>query len=101
MLNQVVGVTQSYGEQQPFAPSVTQRGALIELAGLSGAAFDRQFLSGAAQGDAEALEMAERTAGEAANSDVKALAEWVTPRIRLQLEAARALGATLSASAGK
>jgi predicted outer membrane protein len=101
MLNQVVGVTQSYGEQQPFAPSVAQRGALVELAGLSGTEFDRQFLSGTISRLEEALEIAERTAGEAANSDVKTLAERSTSYLRLQLDAARRQETTPTASARK
>jgi putative membrane protein len=85
----------------PSQPAAKHRAAMKKLEGTSADNFDRAYMSQMVKDHRDALKLAQRTARNAKDSELKAAAEKATPDIKEHLQTAEQLaGKSKSASAG-
>lgn len=100
MLEEGRKLAESKGVKPPAAPDKKHQAALKDLEKQSGDPFDRAFMAQMVKDHEEALKLAEKTARDAKDPDLKAHAGKGAPHIREHLEQARKLHASLGSSAG-
>jgi putative membrane protein len=100
MLEEGRKLAQSKGVKPPAAPDKKHQTALKKLEQQSGEEFDRQFMAQMVKDHEDALKLAEKTAKDAKDPELKAHAEKGAPHIKEHLEQARKLHASLGSSAG-
>jgi putative membrane protein len=100
MLEEGKKVAQAKGIQPPANTDKKHQSALKKLEQLDGEAFDRQFMAQMVKDHEDALKLAEKTAKDAKDPELKAHAQKGAPHIKEHLEQARKLHASLGSSAG-
>lgn len=100
MLEEGRKIAQSKGVKPPAQPDKKHQAALKDLEKQSGEQFDRQFMTQMVKDHEEALKLAEKTAKDAKDPELKAHAQKGVPHIKEHLEQARKLHASLGSSAG-
>jgi putative membrane protein len=101
MLEEGKKVAEAKGVKPPAAPDKKHQDALKKLQSLSGAEFDRQYVRQMVKDHSEVLELAQKTARNAKDPDLKAHVEEGTPHVKDHLKKALELQASLgSASKG-
>jgi putative membrane protein len=100
MLEQGKQLAQSKGVTPPKGTDRKHREAMEQLKSASGEDFDRRYMAQMVEDHQEALKLAERTAKQAKDPELKAHAEKGVPHIREHLAQARKLYGSLAASAG-
>ena len=100
MLEEGKKLAQAKGVKAPASPDKKHQDALKKLQGLSGDEFDRRFMEQMVNDHQEALKLAEKTAKEAKDSDLKAHAQKGAPKIKEHLAQATKLRDSLAASSG-
>lgn len=85
--------------QPPTEPSMMQKGKEMLIAGLSDDHFDRRYVNQmGVEAHEDTVELFERAAREAQDTDVKAFASKLLPSLRDHLQAARTLKAAVDAN---
>jgi putative membrane protein len=100
MLEEGSKVAQAKGVKPPAGPDKKHQSAVKKLQELSGEEFDRRYMAQMVKDHEDALELAEKTAKDAKDAEVKAHAQKGAPHIKEHLAMARKLHQSLSASAG-
>jgi putative membrane protein len=100
MLEEGKQVAQSKGVKPPASTDKKHQAAAKKLQGLSGEEFDRQYLAQMVKDHAEVLKLAQKTAKETKDADLKAHVQKGEPHVKEHLEQAKKLQASLGASAG-
>jgi putative membrane protein len=100
MLKEGEQLATSKGVKPPTSPSVKSRALLKVLEQKSGDNFDRDFLERMVKDHESALDLAEKTARDARDPDLKAHAEKAAPRIKEHLAEARKLHGSLESASG-
>lgn len=100
MLEEGRKIAEAKGVQPPAPPDKKHQAALKKLEQQSGEAFDRQFMTQMVKDHEDALKLAEKTAKDANDPQLKAHAEKGAPHIKEHLQQARKLHASLGSSAG-
>jgi putative membrane protein len=101
MLEEGRKLAQAKGLKPPAAPARKHQEALKKLQGLSGDEFDRRYMQQMVKDHDEASKLAEKTAKEAKDAELKAHAQKGAPHIKEHLAMARKLNDSLRAGAGK
>jgi putative membrane protein len=100
MLEEGKQVAEAKGVTPPAGPDKKHQAALKKLEQLSGEEFDRQFMAQMVKDHEDALKLAEKTAKDAKDPQVKEHAQKGAPHIKEHLAQARKLHGSLGASAG-
>jgi putative membrane protein len=100
MLEEGSKVAKAKGVKPPAGPDKKHQSAVKKLQELSGEEFDRRYMAQMVKDHEDALELAEKTAKDAKDAEVKAHAQKGAPHIKEHLAMARKLHQSLSASAG-
>lgn len=100
MLEEGKKVAEAKGVKPPASADKKHQAALKKLESLSGEQFDRQFMAQMVKDHEDALKLAEKTAKDAKDPQLKAHAQKGAPHIKEHLAQARKLQASLGASAG-
>jgi putative membrane protein len=100
MLDEGSKLAQAKGMKPPAAPEKKQQDALKKLQGLSGEDFDRQYVQQMVKDHQDALKLAEKTAKDAKDPELKAHAQKGAPHIKEHLAMARKLQEGMSSGAG-
>jgi putative membrane protein len=100
MLEEGKKLAQAKGITPPATPDKKHQQAAKKLQQQSGEAFDREYISQMVKDHEEALKLAEKTAKDAKDPELKAHAQKGAPHIKEHLEQARKLHASLGSSAG-
>lgn len=100
MLEQGKQLAQSKGVKPPAATDKKHQAALKKLQGASGDDFDRRYMAQMVEDHQEALKLAEKTAKDAKDPQLKEHAQKGAGHIKEHLAQARKLYSGLAASAG-
>jgi putative membrane protein len=100
MLEEGKKLAESKGVKPPANPDKKHQSALSKLQKQSGEEFDRNFMAQMVKDHEDALKLAEKTAKDAKDPELKAHAQKGAPHIKEHLEQARKLHASLGSSAG-
>jgi len=100
MLQEGTQLAQKKGVQPPREPGKKHQSAMKKLEGLSGEEFDRQYISQMVKDHDEVMKLAQKTAKDTKDPELKAHVEKGSPHIKEHLEQARKIQASLGASAG-
>jgi putative membrane protein len=100
MLEEGKKIAEAKGVKPPAAPDKKHQAALKKLEQQSGEEFDRQFMAQMVKDHEDALKLAEKTAKDAKDPELKAHAQKGAPHIKEHLAQARKLHASLGSSAG-
>jgi len=100
MLDEGRTLAQAKGMKSPAAPEKKQQYALKKLQRLSGEDFDRQYVHQMVKDHQDALKLAEKTAKDAKDPELKAHAQKGAPHIKEHLAMARKLEEGMSSGAG-
>jgi putative membrane protein len=100
MLEEGKQLAQSKGVTPPAQPEKKHQAALQKLQKASGADFDRQYMQQMVKDHQEVLKVAEKTAKDAKDAQLKAHAQKGVPHIKEHLAQARKISESLGAGAG-
>jgi len=95
MLDEGKKVAQSKGVKPPAAPDKKHQSAMKKLQTASGADFDRQYMNDMVRDHEQVLKFVQKTAKDAKDPDVKALAEKGAPHIQEHLDEAKKIQTSL------
>ena len=101
MLDEKKQLAQAKGVRLPEGPGKTQEAEMKKLEGLSGTAFDRQYMGDMVKGHEEALKVVQKTARDAKDPDLKAAAQKAEPIVEDHLQMARQIYSTLGGAGSK
>ena len=99
MLEEVKSLAQSKNVELPSAPDAKHEKVMKKLQSASGADFDRQYMRAMVKDHRDALKLAQRTAKDAKDADLKAAAQKAAPEIRDHLKSAQQIAKTEKRSA--
>ena len=91
MLEEGKKIAQSKGAKPPAGTDKKHQAALKKLQSLSGAEFDRAYMRQMVEDHQQVLQLAQKTAKETKDAELKAHIEKGTPHIKEHLEAAKKL----------
>ena len=100
MLEEGKKLAQANGVKPPSAPDKKHQEAMKKLQGMSGADFDRRYMQQMVKDHQDVLKVAEKSAAEAKNPELKAHAKAGTPHIQEHLAMARKINDSLGAGTG-
>ena len=95
MLDEGKKLAQAKGVKPPAAPEKKHQDALKKLQGAEGEDFDRRYMRQMVRDHQEVLKLAEKTAKDAKDPELKAHAQKGMPHIKEHLESARKIEASL------
>jgi putative membrane protein len=101
MLQEGTQLAQKKGVQPPKDTDKKHKSAMKKLQGLSGEEFDRQYISQMVKDHDEVMKLAQKTAKDTKDPDLKAHVEKGSPHVKEHLDQARKIQASLGGSEGK
>jgi putative membrane protein len=90
-LDELKQMAQSKEVKLPAQPKAKHQSAMKKLQGMSGEEFDRAYMSQMVKDHGEALQLAQKTAKQAKDGELKSVAQKAAPEIRQHLDMARKL----------
>lgn len=101
MLEEKKQLAQAKGVKLPDGPGKKHEAEMKKLQGLSGTAFDRQYMSAMVKDHEEDLKLVQKTAQGAKDPDLKAAAQKAEPIIKEHLDMAKRINASLGKGESK
>jgi putative membrane protein len=95
MLEEKKQMAQAKGVKLPDGPGKKHEAEMKKLQGLSGAAFDREYMSAMVKDHEEDLKLVQKTAQDAKDPELKAAAQKAEPIIKDHLEMAKQIESSL------
>jgi putative membrane protein len=101
MLEEKKQMAQAKGVKLPDGPGKKHEAEMKKLQGLSGTAFDRQYMGAMVKDHEEDLKVVQKTAKDAKDPDLRAAAQKAEPIIKDHLQMAKQIHSAVAKAGGK